>query len=132
MKQRLPNIQSSIYSLLLISFLLSLPFKKSIAQGFWTPIATLAPDSNGGGMLLLSDGTVIAKSFSGGNDGIGNIYNRLTPDIHGSYVNGTWSAITPMNDTRLYYSSQVLMDGRVYVAGGEYGTGGSSAEVYDP
>jgi len=37
-----------------------------------------------------------------------------------------------MNDTRLYYSSQVLMDGRVYVAGGEYGTGGSSAEVYDP
>lgn len=64
-------------------------------------------------MLLLSDGTVLAKSFSGGSDGIGNIYDRLTPDIHGSYANGTWSTISAMIDTRLYYSSQVLMDGRL-------------------
>ena len=68
-------------------------------------------------MLVLSDGTVICKSYSGGTDGIGNTFYKLTPDIHGSYVNGTWSAIAPMINTRLYFSSQVLKDGRVYVAG---------------
>lgn len=57
---------------------------------------------------------------------------RLTPDIHGSYINGTWSTLRPMNFTREYYASAVLQDGRVFVAGGEYGTGGSAAEIYDP
>ena len=37
-----------------------------------------------------------------------------------------------MNDTRLFFSSAVLKDGRVFVAGGEYGTGGAKAEIYDP
>ncbi|MEP6513703.1 MAG: T9SS type A sorting domain-containing protein [Parafilimonas sp.] len=105
---------------------------QNYGQGTWIPVATSAPDINGGGCLLLSDGSVICKSFSGGFDGIGNIYDKLTPDINGSYANGTWSTIAPMNNTRLYYSSQVLKDGRVYVAGGEYGTGGSRGEVYNP
>lgn len=98
----------------------------------WTPIVNLAPDYNGGGMLLLSDGTVICKTSSGGNDGIGSIYDRLTPDSTGSYVNGTWTQLAPMNFTRLYYSSQLLKDGRVYVAGGEYGSGSAQGEVWDP
>jgi hypothetical protein len=37
-----------------------------------------------------------------------------------------------MHDTRFAYSSAVLRDGRVFVAGGEYGTGTATAEVYDP
>ena len=37
-----------------------------------------------------------------------------------------------MHDTRLYYSTQVLKDGRVFVAGGEYGTGRKTGETYDP
>src|ERR1019366_7133411 len=102
------------------------------AQGIWRPVATPAPDPNGGVMLLLSDGTVMCKSADGGGDGIGNLWNRLTPDIHGSYVNGTWTTLAPMFDTRLFFSSQVLKDGRVFVAGGEYGTGGSLAETYNP
>lgn len=100
--------------------------------GTWVPINAIAPDYNAGGLVLLSDGTVLCKTSSGGSDGYGNIYNKLTPDIHGSYINGTWSTIAPMHDTRLYYSTQVLMDGRVYVAGGEYGTGVGSGEVYNP
>jgi len=100
--------------------------------GFWTPLASLAPDQNGGVMILLSDGSVMAKTDAGGGDGIGSIWDKLTPDIHGSYVNGTWSQLTPMFETRLYFSSQVMQDGKVYVAGGEYGTGGSLGEVYDP
>ncbi|MEO7210498.1 MAG: T9SS type A sorting domain-containing protein [Chitinophagaceae bacterium] len=113
--------------------LISLTFSMtSFSQGTWTPVTSLSPGSNGGGALLLSDGSVICKSFSGGTDGIGNVYDKLTPDSHGSYINGTWTSIAPMNKTRLYYSSQVLKDGRVYVAGGEYGSGGSFGETYDP
>ncbi|HEX3356341.1 MAG TPA: LamG-like jellyroll fold domain-containing protein, partial [Tepidisphaeraceae bacterium] len=54
-----------------------------------------------------------------------------TPDIHGSYVNGTWSVLAATHYTRLFYSSQVLTNGNVYVAGGEYGTGKSHAEWYN-
>src|SRR5450759_4524132 len=62
----------------------------------------------------------------------GNAWYRLTPDSHGSYVNGTWTTTAAMHDTRLYFSSDVLRDGRLFVAGAEYGTGTNSAEVYDP
>jgi hypothetical protein len=125
---------SSKRSFFLLSMLtMALAFNaNTFAQGTWTDIATPAPNPNGGGMLLLSDGSVLCKSFGGGGDGIGNIYNKLTPDKNGSYVNGTWTSIAPMNKTRLYYSSQVLKDGRVYVCGGEYGSGGSYGETYDP
>ncbi|MEO7210820.1 MAG: kelch repeat-containing protein, partial [Chitinophagaceae bacterium] len=123
------KIAFSAIMLILISLSFSMT---SFSQGTWTPVTNLSPGSNGGGALLLSDGSVICKSFAGGTDGIGNVYDKLTPDIHGSYINGTWSSIAPMNKTRLYYSSQVLKDGRVYVAGGEYGSGGSFGETYDP
>ncbi len=105
---------------------------QGFAAGTWTKLAHSAPDNYGGQMNLLSDGTVMAKSTSGGN-GTGSIWDRLTPDSHGSYVNGTFSTTIPaMLNTRTDFSSQVLMDGRLYVAGGEYGTGGTAAEVYDP
>ena len=77
-------------------------------------------------VLLLTDGTVMAANYNG------NAWYKLTPDIHGSYVNGKWTTLASMHDTRLYYSSDVLPDGRVFVAGGEYGTGGNKSEVYDP
>jgi hypothetical protein len=38
----------------------------------------------------------------------------------------------PMNYSRQYYSSDVLQDGRVFVAGAEYGNGTTNAEIYDP
>ena len=95
------------------------------ASGTWTPVANFAP----GGvnlMLLLSDGTVMAQN--GGN----SAWFKLTPDIHGSYVNGTWTTLASMHDTRLYGASQVMPDGNVFIAGAEYGTGGNTAEVYNP
>lgn len=92
--------------------------------GTWTALAHAAP-TGVNTMLLLSDGTVMAAD---GN----SAWYRLTPDSAGSYVNGTWSAMAAMNYTRLYYSSDVLTNGRVLVAGAEYGTGTNSAEVYDP
>ena len=94
--------------------------------GTWTALAQPAPD-NVNTMLLLPDGTVMAADA---NNWI-NWY-RLTPDIHGSYVNGTWTTLAPMHDSRLYYASDVLTNGRIFVAGGEYGSGAGSAEIYDP
>ena len=123
---------ASGYLMIPIVLLFALLSAQTHAQGTWTKIAAKAPDKNGGGMLVLSDGTVLAKSFSGGTDGYGNLYDKLTPDIHGSYINGTWSTISKMISTRLYYSSQILKDGRVYVAGGEYGSGNAKGETYDP
>ena len=104
--------------------------------GTWTALTNSPAYACGGGMLLLSDGTVLAKSYGGtaliDDEDFGTIYTRLTPDASGSYINGTWDTISPMQYDRLYYSSQVLKDGRVYVAGGEYGGGNFHGEVYDP
>jgi hypothetical protein len=77
-------------------------------------------------MLLLSDGTVMAQ-----NGGTTSWY-RLSPDSSGSYANGAWSTRAPMSYSRLSYSSAVLQDGRVFVAGGEFGNGTTNAEVYTP
>jgi hypothetical protein len=62
----------------------------------------------------------------------GTAWYKLKPDSNGSYINGTWTALASMNDSRLYYASMVLPDGRVFVGGGEYGTGTSTVEMYDP
>jgi hypothetical protein len=95
------------------------------AVGTWASLGNLAPDSVGL-MLLLSDGTVMCQQYQNTN------WYRLTPDTNGSYVNGTWTTLAPMHDSRLYFQSQVLRDGRVFVSGGEYGTGTNTAEVYQP
>lgn len=100
--------------------------------GNWTVVTATAPDYNMGGMLLLSNGTVMCKTSGDDTSGYGKRWDLLTPDIHGSYINGSWSQLASMHDSRLYFSSQVLKDGRVYIAGGEYGTGQSKSEVYNP
>jgi len=129
------------YALLLIMICFSCV--KSYAQGTWAPLTNTSPVVSGGVMvmLLLTDGTVMAKTDSCGSDTTAtSTWAKLTPDIHGSYINGTWTTITPSHDTRVYFASQVLMDGRVFVAGGEIenesingnGTGGYSGEIYNP
>src|SRR5262249_26105241 len=98
----------------------------------WTPLSSLAPDYTGT-MLLLTDGTVMVQGYSPGNN-----WMRLTPDITGSYVNGTWSILASMSIPRLYYASHVLPSGQVWLLGGEY-TGvpfqphwTNTGELYDP
>ena len=112
-----------ILRILLLALAATVPLR-SRAAGTWLALTNPAP----GGvnlMLLLSDGTVMTA-------GSGTSWYRLTPDVHGSYVNGTWTTLAPMNDSRRYFSSQVLPDGRVFVAGGEYGSGANKAEIYQP
>ncbi len=66
--------------------------------------------------LLLTDGTVLYQSFNQ------RAWYKLTPDITGSYVNGTWSgpAYLPAGYAPLANAQAVLSDGRAVVVGGEY------------
>jgi len=86
--------------------------------------------------LLLTDGTVIAHAGNSAD------WYKLTPDINGSYVNGTWTSIASLpeiNGTQyapLYFASAVLPDGRVLIMGGEYndnvGDHTNMGAIYDP
>ncbi|HLG33900.1 MAG TPA: T9SS type A sorting domain-containing protein [Bacteroidia bacterium] len=120
---------SSMVALLCIMF--TLFSETGTAQpGSFAALANGAPSANNGVMLLLPDGRAMCKSQGGG--GSGNQWDLLTPDINGSYQNGTWVTAAAMAKTRLYFCSHVLQDGRVWVAGGEYGTGGNFGEIYNP
>src|SRR5262245_1508595 len=99
--------------------------------GTWTQ-TTLAPTSIGT-MMLLSDGRVMAQ---GG--GVTKSWYQLRPDANGSYVNGTWTPLASMSLERLYFGSNILPSGKVFLVGGEYsGPSGTAnwtntGEIYDP
>jgi hypothetical protein len=84
----------------------------------WQHTVIPFPGTNGaaGNQLLLTDGTVLV------HDNCAVDWWKLTPDIHGSYVNGTWKRIAslPASYQPLYFGSAVLPDGRVIIEGGEY------------
>jgi hypothetical protein len=102
------------------------------ASGTWTTLNNL-PGVSLMNPLLLTDGTVMAVQSCTG------IAWKLTPDINGSYINGTWTQIAslPAGYTPRFFGSAVLPDGRVIVEGGEYNTGCAAqftnkGAIYDP
>jgi hypothetical protein len=64
--------------------------------------------------LLMTDGGVMVQ-----NVGDGKIF-KLTPDLKGSYVNGTWSQLATMPYVSYAGAQAVLPDGRIIMEGGEY------------
>jgi len=84
----------------------------------WQPL-THQPSFTAGQALLLTDGTVMVHREDP-NDGYSEWY-KLTPDINGSYVNGTWSQIASLSSNYgpLFFASAVLADGKVIIEGGE-------------
>ncbi len=97
-------------------------------------LATLThqpPDGAGIGFVL-TDGRVL---FQG--NGLSDWYT-LTPDIDGSYLNGTWKKVgsLPSGYEPDAFASAVLADGRVVIAGGEYNfnvfTLTNLCAIYDP
>jgi hypothetical protein len=105
--------------------------RRDLLTGTWMPLINGAPSSIGT-MFLLSDGTVMAQEGGSQN------WDQLKPDSSGNYMNGTWSALAPMSMERLYYGSNVLPDGRVFILGGEYSGPGlpknftNTGEIYNP
>ncbi len=96
--------------------------------GTWTALNNLEPNPGAGLFLLLTDGRIIVQSTKDAYTG----WDMLTPDASGSYINGTWTTLPDMNRPRLFFSSQVLPSGKLFVAGGEYYNGDTAGEVYDP
>src|SRR5215471_6274154 len=83
-------------------------------------------------MVQLTDGSILVQSYNGQS------WMKYTPDATGNYATGSWSNLAPGPVARLYFASQVLPDGRFWLAGGEYtGPGlqanwGNTGEIYDP
>ncbi len=103
-----------------------------VAPSAWQFLTNPYPGFSAGSPHVLTDGTVIVQ-----DQGTQNWY-KLTPDINGSYVNGTWTTIAslPSGYAPLYYASQVLNDGRFIINGGEYNFGSAVwttlGAIYDP
>ena len=70
------------------------------------------------GALLLTDGGVLIQNA--GFFGEDAKVFKLTPDIHGSYVNGTWTQLASKPFISYAAAQAVLADGRVLIEGGEY------------
>jgi hypothetical protein len=114
-----------------LAFLLG--FATDASAGTWTPLVNLPSVSSIQIMILMTDGSIMVQTF----DDI-QTWVKLTPDARGSYVNGTWTTLGKMITPRLYFTSNVLQNGNLWVMGGEY-TGpfedanwGPQAEIYDP
>jgi hypothetical protein len=89
----------------------------------WTAL-TNQPPVDVRNCLLLTDGSAMcqnANSYST-TGVVMNQWWKLTPDIFGSFVNGTWTQLAsmPSGYAPLYFASAVLPDGRVIIMGGEY------------
>jgi Ca2+-binding RTX toxin-like protein len=100
-----------------------------LTGGTWTALTHTIPSEQASTMLLLSDGSVMVQ---GGQES--EVWYKLVADSSGSYVNGTFTRLHDSNVAREYFASDVLRDGRVFVAGGEDTPDGdpNTGEIYDP
>ena len=90
----------------------------------------------GGTMLLNPNGTIMmagnvvyangSTSFQGGET---NLWNIMTPSSTGSYVSMSEPYAYLMNSSRLYYATNVLPSGNVFLLGGEDSSAGSETNT---
>src|SRR5271165_3492467 len=90
-------------------------------------VPSFTPDT----MLLMTDGTVLVHD-AGGKD-----WYRLKPDGNGKFDTAgvVWSGPFSMANSRQFYASGILADGRVFALGGEYSSAGGDTplgEIFDP
>jgi hypothetical protein len=109
------------------------------APGTWCTVTT--PLNFPGTMLLLTNGSVMVIQ-NGSAGPCGPSWQILKPAPNGDYGAGTWTSTAPMATPRLYFGSTVMLDGKVWVLGGEYSSGTCDdtgdlgiipkGEIYDP
>src|SRR5579862_6557589 len=105
----------------------------SDARPLWQALTNQAPTSNGVQIMIQgTDGSILVQAFDG------QTWMRLTPDSKGSYLNGTWTTLASEPTPRIYFASQIMPDGRLFVVGGEYSgpalipDWSNTGEIYDP
>jgi hypothetical protein len=94
------------------------------SSGVWVPVTGLS-NNLAENPRLLPNGDVL---------NLGSYSQLLSPDAAGNYANLTQvGALSPMNEVRATFPSQVLPSGQVFVAGGESNTTtDNAAEIYSP
>ena len=100
----------------------------------WQPLTNQAPSGPNGIQIMIqaTDGSILVQAYDG------QTWMKLTPDDKGSYLNGTWTTLASEPVARLYFASQIMPDGRLFVVGGEYSGPGllpnwsNTGEIYDP
>lgn len=146
------NRHCAVACAVLVALFVVAPFANA---GTWQPLANqpqfpdiIDPGTNTnyspGGVvspLLLTDGSVLVLNTNLVNPNYafanGQVF-KLTPDINGSYVNGTWSQLASLPYIPYAAASAVLPDGRVIIQGGEFTgyTGDftltNQGAIYDP
>ncbi len=108
-------------------------------SGVWTRLtgSSQFPGTSPDTALLMTDGSVMM------HDACTPDWYRLTPDVTESYVRGSWYHVESMyvGYGPLYFASQVLLDGRLIVQGGEDNYNGTKCvlgaetnygAIYDP
>jgi hypothetical protein len=101
----------------------------------WAQATT--PFAGTGTMLQYPDGSVMMQGDTYYNNGrlsfisgASNVWDVLKPSSTGSYVNNSNPSFSLMSTPRLYFGSDVLPDGNIFVLGGEYsGTDGDDNET---
>ena len=102
-------------------------------QALALPPSVTSGTFNADTMLLLTDGTVLVHNANQAE------WLRFTPDPKTGYVGGKWTlpdgtnSESDMANSRQFFGTGVLQDGRVYAIGGEYSSGSQAlGEIYDP
>ena len=114
------------------AFAVTIGYATAASAAGWTPLVNRPSVGSIQLMILLTDGSVMVHTFDDAQTWV-----KLTPDAKGSYVNGTWVTLGKMITPRLYFASQVMQNGNLWLMGGEY-TGpffdanwGPQAEIYN-
>src|SRR5205085_1001404 len=78
--------------------------------------------------VLVLDG----KNTSGAGGQTNDMF-KLSPHANtGNYANGVWTDINNMNEARLFFTTTMMSDGRVFAVGGEFPSFSNTAEIFDP
>jgi len=138
------------YGLLSLAMIIAVPLLAR--AGTWQPLNNQPPmlditDPQTGVFLceggaefpmLLTDGSVIVRNLNSQQLHANGSVLKLTPDVNGSYLNGSWSEIASMPYIPVWNAQAVLADGRVIIEGGEF-TGvnedftlTNQGAIYDP
>jgi parallel beta-helix repeat protein len=104
------------------------------AVGNWVALSTTgtAPPDGGSMLNLLSNGKVLIQDGLNINPNNGSTSEYLLSPQGPTYADGSWSQTGSLNEVRLFSSSAVLPDGRVFVVGGEYPNFSNTCEIYNP